>query len=152
MVYTRELPIRPRREQGNACPILNIRRVHLGTQHQAPAIDQDVALAAVDAFGAVVTTNTADDGRPDGLVIANASARLRIAPGRRTELLTQDRIQVLPDTIQTPQTEMVRGSLPGCEFVRNQPPSAATPKDVEDGVQNLASGVQARSADTLRWR
>ncbi len=68
---------------------------------------------------------------------------------RGTELLTQDRIQVLPGTVQTPHTEIVIGSLPRCELVREQPPCAATPNNVEDGIQDLAHGVQARSAAAL---
>src|SRR6266545_6826345 len=104
MLDARELPVSPLQEQGHACPILNIRSVHLGSQHQAPTIYQDVALTAIDAFRAVVATNTADTRRPPGLAVDDASARLRIAPDGRTELLTQDRIQVLPGTVQTPHT------------------------------------------------
>jgi|SRR5438874_8162618 len=151
MLDARELPVSALQEQGHARSILNIRRVHIGTQYQAAAIDQDVALAAVDPFGAVVATNAADAGRPDGLAVDNACTRLRIAADGRAELLAQHGVEVLPGAIQTPQAEIVIGSLPGCELVRQQPPGAATPNDVEDGVQNLAQRVEAGSADTL-WR
>ena len=70
--------------------ILNIGRVHLRSQYQASRIDQDVALAATHTFRSIVPTDAADAGRPDGLAIDDASARLRIAPDGRAELLAQD--------------------------------------------------------------
>ena len=152
MLNARELPVSPLQEQGYARAILNIRRVHLGTQHQAPAIDQDVALAAIDAFRAVVATNAADASCPDGLAIDNASARLRIAPDRRAELLAQDGVQVLPCAVQTPQPEIVIGGLPGCELMWEQSPGTATPYDIEDGVQDLADRAKAGSTEALGWR
>ena len=127
-------------------------REHLGTQHQAPAIDQDMALSAIDAFRAVVATNAADASRPDGLAIDNASARLRIAPDGRAELLAQDGVQVLPGAVQTPEPEIVVGGLPGCEFMWEQSPGTATPYDVEDGVQDLADRAKAGSTEALGWR
>src|SRR5450631_260780 len=152
MLNARELPVSPLQEQGYARAILNIRRVHLGTQHQAPTIDQDVALAAIDAFRAVVATNSADASCPDGLAIDNASARLRTAPDRRAELFAQDGVQVLPGAVQTPEPEIVIGGLPGCELMWQQSPSTATPYDIEDGVQDLADRAKAGSTDALGWR
>ena len=152
MLNARELPVSPLQEQGYARAILNIRRVHLGTQHQAPAIDQDVALAAIDAFRAVVATNAADASCPDGLAIDDASARLRIAPDRRAELLAQDGVQVLPGAVQTPEPEIVIGGLPGCELMWEQSPGTATPYDIEDGVQDLADRAKAGSTEALGWR
>ena len=69
-------------------------------------------LAAIDAFRAVVATNAADASCPDGLAIDNASARLRIAPDGRAELLAQDGVQVLPGAVQTPEPEIAVACSP----------------------------------------
>jgi len=45
--------------------VLNISGVYLGTQYQAARIDQDVALAAIDAFRAVVAAYAANASCPD---------------------------------------------------------------------------------------
>ena len=38
-------------QEGHASTVLNVSRVHFCPQHKAQAVHQDVALAAVDAFG-----------------------------------------------------------------------------------------------------
>jgi hypothetical protein len=43
-------------------------------------------------------------------------------------------------------------SLPRWELMREQPPCAATAHDIENGVQDLADRVQARSAKSLGRR
>src|SRR5262249_42111773 len=126
--------------------------MHFGAQYQTARIDQNVALAAIDPLGTIVATHAADAGRPDGLAVDDARARVGGAPDADTELLAQDGVQVLPRAIQTPQPEVVIGGLPGREFMRQQPPGAATPNDIEDGIQDLAHRMQPWSADTLRWR
>jgi len=139
-------------QQWHGGAVLNIGRVYLGAQHQAATIDQHVALAAIDAFGAVVATNAADAGRANRLAIDDACTRLRVAPDSRAELLAQDSVEVLPGAVQPPQAEIVIDGWPGRELVWQQPPSAATSNNVEDGVQDLAEGVKARSPDAVRWR
>jgi len=126
--------------------------VHLRPHYQASRIDQHVALAAIHTFRSVVPANAADAGRPDGLAIDDASARLGITPDGRAELLAQDGVQVLPGAVQTPQTEVVVGGLPRRELMREQSPGTATPNDVEDSVQDFADRVEARSAKPLGWR
>jgi len=75
-----------------------------------------------------------------------------MAPDPHTKLLAQCRVQLLPSTVQTPQPEIVIGSLPRRELVWEQPPGAATPYHVEDGIQDLAARMQSRSAKTLGRR
>ena len=141
MLDAGELIVSPLQEQRDAGPILNVGRVYLGAQYQAPRIDQNVALAAIDAFRAVVATDAADASRTNRLAVDDACTRLGVAPDIRAELLAQDCVEVLPGAVQTPQAEIVIGGLPGRELVREQPPSAATPNNVEDGVQDLAEGT-----------
>src|SRR6266498_810053 len=80
MLDARELPVSPLQEQGHACPILNIRSVHLGHAAPGPTIYQYVALTAIDAFRAVVATNTADTRRPHGLAVDDASPGIDDGP------------------------------------------------------------------------
>jgi hypothetical protein len=148
----RELFVGSLQQQRHGCTILNVGRMHFGAHYQAARIDQNVALAAVDAFGAVIASRTADAGRPDGLAIDDARAGMRVAPDGDAELLAQDRVHVFPGAIETPQTEIVIRTLPGWELVREQPPGAATPNNVEDGVQDLTDRMQAGAADSFGWR
>lgn len=111
----------------------------------APRVDQDVALAAIDSIGPVEPAYTAEAGRPDRLAIDDAGTRLRVAPDCCAEPLTQ-----VPSKRHS--REIVICRLPGRELVREQPPGAATPNDVEDGVQDLANRVQAGSTESLGCR
>ena len=51
-------------QQGHGSAILNVSRVHFRSQHEALAIYENVALAAIDAFGTIIAPHTADAGRP----------------------------------------------------------------------------------------
>ena len=152
VLNTRELVVSSFQEQRHGPTVLDVGRVYLGAQYQTARIDQDVALAAVDTFRSVVATYAADTGRPDGLAIDDPSTRLRVTPDGGAELLPQDGVQVFPSAVQAPQPEIVIGGLPGCELVGQQSPGTATPNNIEDGVQDLADGVQAGSAEPLGWR
>src|SRR5216684_3682423 len=67
-----------------------------------PRIDQNVALAAIDAFRAVVATDAADASRTNRLAVDDACTRLGVAPDVGAELLAQDCVEVLPGAVQTP--------------------------------------------------
>jgi hypothetical protein len=139
-------------QQGHSSAILNVRRMHFRPQHEALAVDQDVAFAAVDAFGAVVAADAANTRRSDRLAVDDAGARLRVTPNTCSELLAQNVVEIRPGTVQTPQSKVVVAGLPGRELVREQPPRAATPNDVEDGVQDFAWRMKPWSADPGGWR
>jgi hypothetical protein len=47
-----------------------------------------------------------------------------------------------PRAVLTPGSEVMVDGLPGREVVRKQTPLAATTHDAEDGVEDLAQGVQ----------
>jgi hypothetical protein len=61
-----ELIVDTVQQQRHASSILNVSGVHLRAQHEAASIDQDVALAAIDAFGAVVARYTTHPSCPHG--------------------------------------------------------------------------------------
>ena len=147
-----ELIIDTVQQQRHASTILNIGGVHLCAQDETTSIDQDVALAAIDAFGAIVATYTTYTGCPDGLAINDRCARFRVAPDAGAQLFAKYRVQMLPRAVQPPQTEVVIGRLPRRELVREQSPCASTPHDVKDCVQDFAERVQPRSTNTLGRR
>jgi hypothetical protein len=139
-------------QQGHGSAILNISRVHSRSQHEPLAIYENVAFAAIDAFGAIVAADAANPGRPDRLTVDDASGRLRVTPNTSTELFAQHLVDMLPGAVYTPEPKVVVGGLPGWELVRQQPPGTATSDDVEDGVQDLAHRMKPWSADTLGRR
>ena len=51
----------------------------------------------------------------------------------------------LPRSVQTPESEVVVDGLPRWEVVGQQSPGAAAPQDVEDGVEDLAQAMEART-------
>ena len=126
--------------------------MHLHPQDYPLAVYQDVALAAVDALGAVVAADATDPSCSHRLAVDNPGARLRVTPDTCAELLTQDVVETLPRAVQTPEAKVVVGGLPRWELVRQQPPRAATSNDVEDGVQDLAQRMKPGSADTQARR
>ena len=139
-------------QQGHRSAVLNIRRVHFRPQHEPLAIYENVALAAIDAFGAIVAAYAAEPGRPGRLTADDARARLTVTPNTRTELFAQHLVDMLPSAVYTPEPKVVVGGLPGWELVRQQPPCAATSNDVEDGVQDLTHRMKSGAADTLGRR
>src|SRR5258707_5124439 len=139
-------------EQGHASTILNVCGVHLHPQDQTLAIYQNVALATVDAFGAIVAAHATDPGCSHRLAVDNPGARLRVTPNTRAELLTDHVVEMLPCTVQAPAAKLVVSGLPGRKLVRQQPPGATSSHDVEDGVQDLAQRMKPRTADTPERR
>jgi hypothetical protein len=135
-------------QQGHGSAILNVSRVHFRSQHEPLAIYENVAFAAIDAFGAIVAADAANPGRPDRLTVDDARARLRVTPNTRTELFAQHLVDMLPGAVYTPEPKVVVRGLPGWELVRQQPPGTATSDDVEDGVQDLTLRMKPGTADT----
>jgi len=152
MLDTGKLLVSAVEQQGNAGAILDVCCVHFGTNDKATSVDENVAFAAVDAFGTIVAGDTADASGSNRLAIGDRSTWLRVAADANAELLTEDSVEMLPRAVHTPQTEIVIGGLPGWELVREQPPGAAAPHDVEDGIQDFADWVQSRSANAFGWR
>src|SRR5215213_8070158 len=54
---------------------------------------------------------------------------------------TKDREGPVPKAAQAEPAEVVVDGRPRREVARQQPPGAATPQDVEDGVEDVAQGM-----------
>src|SRR4051794_39278700 len=77
---SRELLVSSLQQQGHTGAVLNVGGVHFGAQHQAACINQNVALATIDALGAIVAADAASASRPDRLAVDDARARVGVAP------------------------------------------------------------------------
>jgi hypothetical protein len=60
--------------------------------------------------------------------------------------LTQRGVHPLPGAIQAELPEAVVDAAPGREVVGEQAPRTAAPYDIEDGVNDLAQGVETRTS------
>jgi hypothetical protein len=126
--------------------VLDLRAMDLGFEHQALRIYEQVSLSALDLLTAIVTTLlSAYPGRLDRLAIYYACAGLRISLHADPHPFAQGSVHPLPGSIHSPQTEVVVDGLPGWEVMRKQAPGTAAPYDVEDGIEDLAQAMKARS-------
>jgi hypothetical protein len=108
--------------------------------HLDPPPEMLLDLALLTRLAPIVATHAADPSCSHRLAVDNPGARLRVTANTRAELLTEHVVQMLPRAVQTPQSKVVVGGLPGRKLVRRQPPGAATSRDVEDGVKISRSG------------
>jgi hypothetical protein len=58
-------------------------------------------------------------------------------------------VHPLPGSIEAELSEVVVDAAPGREVVRKQAPRTAAPYDVEDGVEDLAQRVEARTSGSF---
>ena len=77
-----------------------------------------------------------------------ARSPARQGAGPRTlphaELLAQRGVQLLPRAVVAPGAERVVDRPPGRQIARQQPPGAAAPDQVEDGIEDYAVAVDPR--------
>jgi hypothetical protein len=112
MLYTRKLLVSAVEQQRYAGAILDVCCVHFGTKDEAASVDENVAFAAVDAFGTIVAADTADASGSDRLAIDDRRTWLRVAADADAELLAEDSVEMLPRAVQPPQLGVPRSRLP----------------------------------------
>jgi hypothetical protein len=106
-----------------------------------------MAFASFDLLSPIVTTLLPTYARClDRLAIHDGCAGLGVPLQADPHSLAQGSVHLLPGTIQTPESEVVIYGLPGREVVWQQPPGTATTHDVEDGVEDLAQMMEARTS------
>jgi hypothetical protein len=93
----------------------------------------------------VAPFSSSDAGRLHRLAVNYPHARLGIPLEANPHPFAQRGVHPLPDPVQTPRAEVVVDGLPRREVVGQKPPGAAALQEVEDGVEDLAQAVQARS-------
>ena len=89
----------------------------------------------------VASFSSSDAGRLHRLAVYYPRARLGIALEANPHPFAQRGVHPLPDPVQTPRAEVVVDRGPSREVVGQKPPL----QEIEDGVEDLAQAVQARS-------
>jgi hypothetical protein len=127
--------------------------VNLGLEHQAFRIHEQLSFAAADLLSTIVAplfaTGPACLGR---LGINDTRAGLWVSPQPHPQAYTQSCVEPLEGSINAPSPKPPVDGLLRREVAGQKPPSAAALEDVEDGVEDLPSGVDFRSSSLVgRW-
>jgi len=125
--------------------------VDLRLEHKTLRIDQDVALSALDLLAPVVASFLAAyAGGLHRLAIHAARTGPGIASETDPKPLSEGGVDPLPRPIDAPEAEVMVDGLPRRKVVGKKPPGAATTDDVEDGIEDLAGGVDLGTTGALR--
>jgi len=139
-------------DQNRAIAILDIGRVHLGTDQQTAGIGHNVSLAPLDLLGRIVTARPAAFGRLDRLTVDHSGRWARIAARRFARLQQQVKIDGLKQAVVTPVVEIALHGGERRKVLRQHSPLTAGPRDIQDRVQYGAQLGRAWPAQTLgRW-
>src|SRR4051794_25778865 len=122
----------------------------LRLEQKALRIHQNMAFSALDLLAAIIASLLSSHaGALDRLRIDNTRGGLRITPKTDPQALADGCVESLPGTIDAPEAKVMVDGLPRREVVRQQAPGAAAAENVEDGVEDLADAVEARSSRSL---
>jgi len=115
-----------------------------GFEHEALGVYQQMSLLRpFDLLGPVVAALfSSHTGALYRLGIHHASAGLRISLQANPQPLAQGGVDPLEGSVLTPSPQVMVDRLPGREVVGKQAPLSPALKHVEDGVEDLAQGVQ----------
>jgi hypothetical protein len=126
---------------------LRARSRHHNHQQQAERVHQNVPFAPINILsgsGAMLATTIR---RRDALRVKNRCRRLPGAPFGLAQPLTQTIMDAFPHSLQLPQPEVVIDDSPARKLMWQQAPRAARAHDIEDCIENLASGILRRTTE-----
>ncbi|GAA3865937.1 hypothetical protein GCM10022207_32930 [Streptomyces lannensis] len=128
----------PKRRALGAITVLNIRRDDVHGQEKAKGVGDQEPLAAFDLLAGVEAPGGGGDGvgSADRLGVDQARTRLGVATVDFAELGAQCVVDALDRAIAVPPSDVPVHRWPRCEILRQLPPSAAGPHDVEDRVHD----------------
>ena len=117
--------------------------MYSGPHHQPARIHQKVAFAAVYLLCSVVAADPLFFCGPHRLAVYyDGRAGGFSTTSLKTGSLSQGSVDLLPATVEAPETKVVVSALPGWEAVGKQAPSASSPHHLEeDRVEQLAGLV-----------
>jgi hypothetical protein len=121
--------------------VLNVGRQDHHQQQQSDRVDQNVSFASVDLFARVVAPLVADLAAFDTLTVDDARAGLGLAPLGQADVFAQVRVNLLPQAIAFPESEVVIDRTPGSKVSRQIAPLATSFDQVKDGIDQLPEGV-----------
>lgn len=136
-------------KQFGAGTLLNTRLVDHRDQKQAHHIHQDVAFAPLDFLIAVVPAFALDFRGLDALAVNNRRTGLGLTTGFLAHGFPQGIVHGFPDTLLAPGVEVAVDGLPGREVVGQHAPGAATPQDIENGVDHFSDVHTSATAPSL---
>jgi hypothetical protein len=121
--------------------------VDLCLYDQPFGVHQQLALATVYLLAAVVATVlAAHPGSLGRLGVHHTGGGVGIAPELGPQAPADHVVQLLPGAIQPPLSEVVKDGLERRKLAREHPPLAAGLQQVEDGVEDLAVGMNSWSS------
>ena len=127
--------------------VLYVGRGNVNRERKPQGVHQEVALSPLDVLVAIVTAwvSRVFDGF-DALGINDSRPRLGI-PGCSLPLgRSQGFEDEGPQSVQSVSPEVVVNGRPRRKIMGQKPPMTATFKYIEDGVEDVAQGVAARSS------
>ena len=116
--------------------------MELRLQYQSLGVHQEVSFSPFHLLGGVEAALLASHPRGLGrLGVHYRGAGLWVPAQPRPQALAQHGVQALPRTVDAPSPEPVVDAPPRRELARQQAPGAAAFQHVEDGLEDLARGV-----------
>ena len=121
-------------------------------QQQAQGIDQQMSLASVDLFAAVVAPDARHLGRLDALAIQASRGRVLMTTSATAHLGSDRVMDALPAAILPPQAKVMVDTFPVRVVCGQHPPLCARDHNVQHRVNDLAHVQTTRStAGFWRW-
>ena len=99
-------------------PVLNVRRQDHHQEYQTGRVDQNVAFASVDVLARIVTPLVAGLGAFDALAVDDRSAGLGLSSFDQAEMFAQMGVNLVPQAIALPESEVVIDRAPRSEVFR----------------------------------
>lgn len=131
---------------------LDVGRVHRQPDQVSLGGSNDMALAAFDLLADVVTTQTGNVRGLCRLAVDDTGARARLATKRQACRSHQVEVDGLPQPVVPPGIEIALNRRDRREPIRQCPPLAAGPGDVEEHVHDRPKFCRPRSSRCLRSR
>ena len=127
-------------------PVLNVCRQDHDPENQTDRVDQDVSFASVDFLARIVTPLVAGLGTLDTLAVDDRSAGLRLSSLDPAEMFSQMGVNLVPQAVALPASEVVIDGTPRSEVFGQVPPLAAGLDQVENRVEQFPERMFAASA------
>src|SRR5258708_22524877 len=125
MAQTREASRQARQHELGALAILQVGGMHHDREQQTEGIHENMPLATLHRFAAVVAMRPAWFGRLDRLALDDGGAGSGLASDRSTHALAEDAVNALPGASPAPDAKIVQHRGPWALFTGQGAPGAA---------------------------
>ena len=128
--------LQPLQQDLGSGAIVDVGGMHAVLQQIALRINEQMALAALDLFAAVIATRSAHLGGLDRLAVDDRRCRLRRAADGPAITLAQNLGHVLPGAVLAPLRIVIENGASWGILMRQQPPLCAGAEQVEDRIDD----------------